>query len=60
MNKASMYIVEHVFLWDVTASSGYMPRIGIPEFRGRTIPSFLRICQIDFQCGCMSVHSHRQ
>jgi hypothetical protein len=29
MNKAAINIVEQVFLWDVEASFGYMPRSGI-------------------------------
>ena len=37
INKASMNIVEHVSLFYVGASSGYMPRSGIAGFSGSTI-----------------------
>jgi hypothetical protein len=35
-------------------------RIGIAESSGRTMPSFLRNCQTDFQSGCNSLQSHQQ
>ena len=56
--QAAMNIVEHVSLWYGGASFGYMPRSGITGSSGRTIPNFLRNCQIDFQSGCISLHSH--
>jgi hypothetical protein len=46
-----MSIVEHVSLLHVEASSGCMPRSGIAGSFGRTISSFLRYCQTDFQSG---------
>lgn len=45
-----------LFLWDSGASFGYMPRNGMAGSWGRTIPSFLRNCQIDFQI----LQSHQQ
>ena len=40
MNKASMNIVEHVFILPVRASSGYMPRRGISGSSGSIISNF--------------------
>ena len=45
INKAAMNIVEHVSLFYVGESFGYMPRSGITGFSGNTISSFLRNCQ---------------
>jgi hypothetical protein len=56
INKAAMNIVEHASLLQVGTSSGYMPRRGI----ARSLPSFLRKCQTDFQSGCISLQSHEQ
>ena len=41
INKATMNIVEHVFLLHVGAYSGYMPRSGIAGSSGSTMPNFL-------------------
>ena len=60
INKASMYIVEPVSLWYSGESFGYMPRNGMAGSWGRTIPTFLENCQIDFQSGCTSFHFHKQ
>jgi hypothetical protein len=59
-NKASMNILEHVSLLCVVASSGYMPRSGIPGFSGSAMSNFLRNCQSDFHNGCTSLQSHHQ
>ena len=60
INKAAMYIVEHVSLLYVGASFGYMPRNGIAVSSGSTTSNFLRNPQIDFQRGCTSLQSHQQ
>ena len=60
MNKAAMNIVEHVSLWNGGRSFDYMPKSGMAESSDRTIPNFLRNCQVDFQSGCASLHSHQQ
>jgi hypothetical protein len=44
----------------VGTSSGYMPRRGIAESSGSTMPNFLRNHQTDFQSGCTSLQSHQQ
>jgi hypothetical protein len=46
-----MNIVEHMSLWYGAASFGYIPRSGVAGSSGRTIPSLLRNCQINFQSG---------
>jgi hypothetical protein len=60
INKASMNIVEHMPLWYVGASSGYVPRSGIAGSSRSTMPNFLRNHQADFQSGCTSLQSHQQ
>jgi hypothetical protein len=55
-----MNIVEHVSLFQVGASSGYMPRRGIAGFSCSTMSNFLRNCQTDFQSGSNSLQSHQQ
>jgi hypothetical protein len=60
INKASMNIVEHVFLLPVRTSSGYMPRRGIAGSSCSTMPKFLRKFQTDFQSGFSSLQSHQQ
>jgi hypothetical protein len=54
-NKTGMNIVEQVPLWHGAASFGYIPKSGIAGSSGRSISSFLRNLQIDFQSGCTSV-----
>jgi hypothetical protein len=60
IKKASMNIVEHMFLLHVEASSGYIPRHGIAACSGRTMSNFLRNRQTDFQSGCTSLQSHQK
>ena len=52
IGKCPHGIVGHLF--------GYMPRSGIAGSWGRTIPSFLRNHQIDFQRVCTSLYSNQQ
>ena len=49
IKKAAMNIVEHVYLLQVGASSGYMPRRGLSGSSGSTMSNFLRKHQTDFQ-----------
>ena len=58
-SKAVMNIVEHMSLWDVGESFGYMSRNDITVSSGRTIPSFLRKHQTVFPWSCTSLHSHQ-
>jgi hypothetical protein len=60
INKAAMNIVEHVSLLYDGEYFGYMPRSDIAHSSGRTMPTFLRNCQTDFQSGCTSLPSHQQ
>ena len=53
--KAAMNIVEHVSLWYVGASFGYMMKDGIPGSPEIIIFHFLRYLQIDFQSGCTTL-----
>jgi len=55
-----MNIVEHVSLFYVGASFGYMPKRGIAGSSGSSMSNFLRILQTDFQNGCTSLQSHQQ
>jgi hypothetical protein len=55
-----MNTVEHVFLLQVGASSGYMSRSGIAgssssTMSGSTMSNFLKNRQTDFQSGCTSL-----
>jgi hypothetical protein len=59
-NKAALNIVKHMSLWYGGTSFGYMSSSGIAESSARTISNFLKNCQIDFQCGCISLQSHQQ
>jgi len=60
INKAAMNIVEHVSLFYVGASFGYMPKRGIAGSSGSSMSNFLRKLQTDFQNGCTSLQSHQQ
>jgi hypothetical protein len=60
INKATMNIVEHVFLLPVGTSSGYMSRRDIAESSGSTMSNFLRNRQTDVQNACTSLQSHQQ
>jgi hypothetical protein len=60
INKAAMYIVEHMFLLPVGTSSGYIPRRGIAGSGSSIMSNFLRKLQTDFQSGCTSLQSHQQ
>jgi hypothetical protein len=44
-----MNIVDHVSLFNVEVSSGYMPRIGVAGSSGNTMSSFLKDYQTHFQ-----------
>jgi hypothetical protein len=55
-----MNIVEHVPLWLGGATFVYIPKSGISGPSGRSISSFLRNLQIDFQSGCTSLQPHQQ
>jgi hypothetical protein len=55
-----MYIVEHASLLYVGASFGYTLNSNIVGSSGRTISSFLRNHQTDFQSYCINLQSHQQ
>jgi hypothetical protein len=60
INRAAMNIVEHVSLWPVGTSSGYMPRSSTARSSSSTMSNFLRNHQTNFQSGCTSFQSHQQ
>jgi hypothetical protein len=60
INKASMNIVDHVFLLPVGTSSGYMPDRGIAGSSKCNMSRFLRNLQTDFQSGCTSLQPQHQ
>ena len=60
INNDAMNIVEHVSLLSVGATSWYMPRSGIPGSSSRTMSTFLRNHQTDFQSCCTSMQFHQQ
>jgi hypothetical protein len=53
--KATINIVENGGF-----SFGYSLKSGIVSCSGRSISTFLRNLQIDFQSGCTSLQSHQQ
>jgi hypothetical protein len=53
-------MVEHVSLFYVGESFGYMPRNCIAGSTDKTISSFHRNCEIDFQSGCTNLQCHQQ
>jgi hypothetical protein len=55
-----MNIVEHMPLWHGGASFGYITKSGIAGSSGRSVSSFLRNLQIDFQGGFTSLQLHQQ
>jgi len=55
-----MNIVEHVSLFYVGASFGYMLKRGIAGSSGSLMSNFLRNLQTDFQNGCTSLQSHQK
>ena len=60
INMATMNIVEHVSLFYVGESSGYMSRSRIAGSSGCTMSKFPKNCQTDFHSGCTSLQSHQQ
>jgi hypothetical protein len=60
INKATMNIVEYVFLLPVGTSSEYMPRSSISGSSSNIMSNFLSNLQTDFQSGCTSLQSHQQ
>jgi len=60
INKAAMNIVEHVSLFYVWASFGYMSKRGIAGSLGSVMSNVLRNLQTDFQNGCTSLQTHQQ
>jgi hypothetical protein len=59
-NKVAMSIVEHVPLVHDGASFECIPKSEIAGSSGRSISSFLRNLQTDFQSGCISLQSYQQ
>jgi hypothetical protein len=55
-----MNIPEHLPLWHGGASFGYIPKNGIAASSGKSISSFLRYLQIDYQSSCTSLQFHQQ
>jgi hypothetical protein len=60
MNKATMNIVEELFLWYSGASFRYVPQSGLAGSQGRTTPSFVRNYPIVFHSSYTSFRSHHQ
>jgi hypothetical protein len=59
-NKAAMNIVEHMSLLYVGTSFVYIPRSGIAGSSRRSISSFLRNCQTNFQIHSTSLQYLQQ
>lgn len=55
MDRAAVNMSEQVFLWWNIASTGYMPKSGIPG----SVSNFLRSHDTDFNSGCKSLHSYQ-
>ena len=60
MNEASMNIVEQVSLWYERGIFGLYSQEQYTWILGRTIPRFLRKCQIGSQSDCTILHSLQQ
>jgi hypothetical protein len=56
-NKVAVNIVDHMPMCHDEASFEYIPKSGIAGSSGRSISSFLRNLQIDFQSGCTSLQN---
>jgi hypothetical protein len=55
-----MNTVEHLALGHHGASFGFIPKSGIPASSSRSISSFLRNLEIDFQNGDIDLHTYLQ
>jgi len=60
MNKAAINSVDHMCLFYVGVSFGYMPRTGIAVCSDSRMSNFLRNLQTDFQSACASLPSQQQ